>query len=165
MGQFWQDSQASSGFAGPVLLRRKDHPPRRYAPPLPKGELKTLPSCARASSYHSCSQFPVPGSRQITKHGNRYFLLKEGQYMCCPYHYKGHFSPQVAPPTLNPKPGPLDWAYPLRSFGFSSQSDDPLRSGFPAAMGQFRQLQAYSIKDLSKLRLLQRSFTTHNRSI
>ena len=32
---------------GPVLLRRKEHPPRRYALPLPKGELDTLPSCAR----------------------------------------------------------------------------------------------------------------------
>jgi len=31
---------------GQLLLRRKDHPPRRYAPPLPKGELDTLPSCA-----------------------------------------------------------------------------------------------------------------------
>jgi len=37
-----------------------------------------------ASSYNSCSQFPVPGSRRITKHGNRYILLKEGQYMCSP---------------------------------------------------------------------------------
>ena len=42
-------ARASSTFGGPVLLRRKDHPPRRFAPPLPKGELDTLPSFARCT--------------------------------------------------------------------------------------------------------------------
>ena len=68
---------ASSTFGGPVLLRRKEHPPRRYAPPLPKGELKTLPSFARRTvRLRRASTTQDQGGASTTKNRSCQYALR-----------------------------------------------------------------------------------------